>query len=130
MLFNVIREKLPNTRYEQVSHLETLPQKEYVNITHNYLAWARLKKAKDFFDAPASLIQPNSRYTLHIAFSGYYGPSSKNEIFANLFILDNKMRKIIYCDLLSRSFTEITDQKAVTKATIELIDKYLAYREN
>ncbi|RZL38534.1 MAG: hypothetical protein EOO96_02755 [Pedobacter sp.] len=128
MLFAVIREKLPHTRYQQVSHLETLSQKEYINITHNYLAWASSKKAKKFFDAPASLIQPSGRYTLHIAFSGYFGPSSDNGIFGNLFILDNEMKKIIYCDRLSRSFTEITDQKAVSKATIALIDRYLAYK--
>lgn len=130
VLFDVIIEKLPNTRYQKVSHLEKLPQKEYIHITHTYRSRARSLKEKDFADAPASLIQDSLRFTLHVAFSGYFGPSSDNGIFGNLFVLDNKLKKIIYCDTLSTTFYEITDQTILTKVTIALIDRYLAYQAN
>ena len=129
-LFESLKHQLPGVRYKSIPDLKTLPQREYIDITHNYLAWTKSKKIKGFVDAPPILLQSDIEFTLHIAVSGYYGPSAYNGIYANLFIIDNKLRKIIYCDRLSKAFTEITDQQAVCKLVLKLVEKYVTFKPN
>mgnify|MGYP000023222117 CR=1 FL=1 len=129
-LFESLKYQLPGVRCKSIRDLETLPQREYIDITHNYLAWTKSKKIKGFVDAPPVLVQNDVEFTLHIAVSGYYGPSAYNGIYANLFIIDNKLRKIIYCDRLSKAFTEITDQQAVCKLVLKLVEKYVTFKPN
>lgn len=128
-LFDNLRQKFPGNKYKNIPDLETLPQREYIDITHNYLAWTKSKKIKGFVDAPPVLVQNDVEFTLHIAVSGYYGSSVYKGIYANLFVIDNKLRKIIYCDS-SRTTTAITNQEAVRKLTLKLVEKYVAFKPN
>jgi|GEM_PF-1708403 len=128
-LFESLKYQLPGVRYKSIRDLETLPQREYIDITHNYLAWTKSKKIKGFVDAPPVLVQNDVEFTLHIAVSGYYGSSVYKGIYANLFVIDNKLRKIIYCDS-SRTSTAITNQEAVRKLTLKLVEKYVTFKLN
>ncbi|AZI25505.1 hypothetical protein EA772_09155 [Pedobacter sp. G11] len=47
-LFESLKHQLPGVRYKSIPDLETLSQRQYIDITHNYLTWSKSKKLKAF----------------------------------------------------------------------------------
>jgi hypothetical protein len=119
-----LKEVLKKPNYVSIPALEKISRKEYVNITHNYLAWASKYYDPSLWKAPEIAITENHKYSLLIAINGYYESPIHNSVFVNFTIINNDTKKIIYTEIKKDLDNQIINKNRVLTMLDQLIDNY------